>query len=300
MHQKRNMNNIEERIKIAANMPDYLKIATLENLGFKFDWPTHKKTTDCYSIFIRDFNSTIITSHFFENILIREDKVHEHHGKMDFQIDIPIEYFRFTGRMEGDFGEQEAKNIKEIVKSTKLFMNINNDMNILTNNLAKSEFLSIFSIFESYLEGLKVEVLGDSREESAAYIRRVDILTATKEILNSINSKIIDTFNLIEKNCINYIDFCRYLRNAHTHNLGKLSNHVYKDMIKKSYLHHDDIVTENGCEPDTDYSRPSFSFLSGKCYKPQKYISLKGEGQAFRLLIRELVFLTEHYINIKD
>jgi len=153
--------------------------------------------TRSYSIFAKEYNSILITAHLFENLLMLEDIRHEENGHNWFQIEIPVEYFRYPAFnnpkdqfSNKEITENEKNLLEEVIKTTKQNMNYSKDENIVKENLHKLEFLSVFSFFKAYLENILVEKLGLSEQEATNKTKYNSLDKLLKDVLGNLNPEI--------------------------------------------------------------------------------------------------------------
>ncbi|WAG15931.1 hypothetical protein NRZ29_01615 [Aeromonas hydrophila] len=263
--------------------------------------------TDAFKIFSHEFNSIMLTSHLFENLLMFEDVRHEQAGHPWFQIEIPEEYFRypaqndprnFHGTNPPKMTQHDRDEISTVVNKSKEMANFANDENFAKNNLHKLEFLSIFSFLESYVENLLVEQLGKTRQDASICVKRSSLPNILEQTLNEIDSDINVLLNKLSNNLYGYFTFCYLLRNLHTHNLGKVTNYFINKCEEANLLEEDYVTTLDGEK-----------IIKGKCvnftsYRKRieldRYITLSHINYSFRNYARECVFIAEQYIIHKN
>ncbi|HIF9121366.1 TPA: hypothetical protein ACX6O4_001818, partial [Photobacterium damselae] len=259
--------------------------------------------TDAFKVFSHEFNSIMLTSHLFENLLMLEDVRYEQAGQEWFQIEIPEEYFRypalndprnFDGVSTPEMTRQEREEISTVVNKSKEMTNFANDENFAKNNLHKLEFLSIFSFLESYVENLLVEQLGKTRQEASNAVKRSSLSNILEKTLDEIDPNINLLLNKLSNNLYGYFTFCYLLRNLHTHNLGKVTNYFISKCEEANLLEEDYVTTLDGekitkgkCVNFTSYRNP---------INLGKYIMLSHINYSFRNYARECVYIVEQYI----
>lgn len=187
-----------------------------------------ENSTNAYSIFSAEYNAMLLTTHCVTNLLLFEDIRHEQNGYDCFPIEMPLYYFKYPANNNRAFykemsGEEE-KFLGDAIKLTKQKMHYGNDENIVKEHLDKLEFLSLFSYFEAYLENIIDELNPNLSKTKKKEITKLsennkleDIL---KSIIRSVNPEIKNLLTSINLKFFEFMEFCRLVRNSHTHNLG--------------------------------------------------------------------------------
>lgn len=283
--------------KISSLNVGPLKVAILEDMN-KLPIPVSPGSdTLSYEIFANEFNAIMLTAHIFENLIYFEDKRLELEGYDDFQIKIPERYFRHPSlNLNNSSLEKNDKNLSEIVNKTKTRLNYVKDQSFVLSQLHKLEFISVFSHLEAYIESLLVEVLNIERKKAVSRVRREPLPKLMVEVFNEIDVKIVETIRFFDSEALDFISFCHKLRNLHTHNLGIVTEYFYNDCIKSGFLCHDSYSETS--EPVLDFARLNFSYVS-KIFVIGKTVNLTTVSQPFRLLAREIVFISEAFCKEK-
>ncbi|WP_211098391.1 hypothetical protein [Azospirillum sp. B506] len=286
---------LRERYKNISdvNWP-HLKVAILEEMNREC-LPTDSETdSHSYEIFANQFNSVMLTTHFFENLFSFEDQRHNREGNLEFEFEIPEEYFRHPSlRTSNDFSKKERETISKAVSSTKSRMNFSKDGSFLISQLHKLEFISVFSFLEAYIESILVEFTNEAPKKASQASSNKPIHILIPETFSKINPLIMEVINGFEPDTVKFFSFCRKVRNLHMHNLGVVTERFYKDCMNENLLCHDR-YTETG-QPVTEYARPNFSFCD-YIIKVGRPVNLSAITQPFRLLSREIVFISETII----
>lgn len=260
--------------------------------------------TQSYLVFANEYNSILITAHLFENLLMLEDIRHEENGHDYFQIEIPVEYFRYPAfnNPKNQFSnrkitEEEKVLLTEVIKTTKQNMNYSKDENIVKENLHKLEFLSVFSFFEAYLENILVEKLGFSERDASNKTKYNSLDKLLKIILENLNPEIEKLLKSIKIDIFEFIEFCYLVRNLHTHKLGiadqKFMEQCFeKNLIEEAY----GTSLEDGKKVLLGYMHTTIG-LNNKIIEENKYITISGMSPYFRNYIREIVYIIEFSFN---
>jgi len=289
---------LKDRYKDISTI-DYglLKIAMLEDMN-KQPMPVSSGVdSKSYEIFANEFNGVMLTAHIFENLLAFEDERHAREGYSDFQIKIPELYFQHPSLSQRyEISEEDSEIISGVVSEIKKKLNYSKDESFVLSQLAKLEFISIFSHLEAYVESLLVEFLNEERSNASAKIRRSALPDLMQEVFDEIDPRINTTINGFDNDALRFISFCHKLRNLHTHNLGIVNKYFYEECIKQGFLCHD-IYSETS-KPVLDYARLNFKY-SDYIFKIGKTINLNSISQSFRLISREIVFISEVFCKEK-
>lgn len=262
--------------------------------------------TSAYKVFTEEYNSILLTAHLFENLLMLEDIRHEESGHNWFQIEIPMEYFRYPAfnnirsssepfSSYKEITEEEKNILFKAVKTSKNRMNYSNDENIAKENLHKLEFLSMFSFLEAYLENILVEKLGYNEKDASKEIRYNSVDKVLKNIIDKTNPTISILMNELKDNFFGFIKLCYLIRNLHTHNLGRVNKKFIDIAIKENLLYRDYGIKENGEKIFFLYYRINFS--PHKIVKLNRYITISEISHEFRNYIRECLFMIESNFN---
>ena len=264
-------------------------------------------STTSYATFTEEVNALELSINLFENLLMFEDLRYESEGIDDFPIDMPREYFRFPALNNPrdtfsykELSSDEANIINSIIMSSRSRMNIRNDENIAREYIVKLEFLSLFSIFEAYLENYYSEWLmkksqkseEDALRDAGNLIRNKSLDEALKTIINCINPEIVKLLFGLKGDMFDFIYLAYIVRNIHTHRLGKITDrfielgqrknivkpHIQRDddgKIIKQYLYVDCILGEH------------------KIIEKDKYFSIKLIASLFRSYANEIAFILD-------
>ncbi|MDA0572247.1 hypothetical protein ACS0ZG_19085 [Burkholderia gladioli] len=249
--------------------------------------------TESYALFAEQFNSTLLAAHFFENLMHGEDRRLESTGYDAFQITIPERYFRHPGLDDSmPMGKEEADEIRQAVNETKARLNFSKDMSFVAGQLYKLEFISVFSYLEAYVESLLTEVVGLSKLAAFKMIRDKGLPEVLGFALDQIDPRILRCFALFEEDALKFIAFCHILRNQHVHRLGITTARFYKSYEEGGFLCHDHLADSG--EPDTSFARTDFHFCD-TIIRVGQPINLSAISRPFRLFVRELATITEHF-----
>ena len=252
-----------------------------------------------FNIFSKEYNSVLITAHLFENLLMFEDIRHEDNGHNWFQIEIPVEYFRYPAfnNIKDQFSykkitEEEKKLLENVISTTKKEMHYANDENIVKENLHRLEFISYFSYFEAYLENILIECLDYEKKTASNKAKYNSIDKLLKIVINEISPNIEILLTCIKNDFFKFMHFCYLVRNLHTHNLGRANYEFMMKCIEKDLIEEDYGITESGEEIPlghikTNYGQPD------KVIELNRYITLSVLSYDFRNYIREIVFIIE-------
>lgn len=287
------------------SLEHYLRVDALDELN-RTPMEVTGSNTNAYSVFSHEYNSILLTAHFFENLLMLQDVHHENNGDLWFQIEIPEEYFRFPalndprnycGRSTPKMSDEERKKFSDAVKFSKEMVNYSKDENLVKNNLYKLEFISIFSFLESYIENLRIERLGRTVQEASKDLRYDSLPKIMEKTLEEIDPGINLLLKKISNNFYGFFDFCYLLRNLHSHNLGKVTPRFIEQCEKLAILEDDYGLKEDGEKIifGKVVNFPSYR----ERIEVGKYITLSGVSYAFRNYARESVYIVEQYIQNK-
>lgn len=283
--------------KISGLKVGMLKTAILEEINRNPMPVVTGENTASYEIFANEFNAIMLIAHIFENLMAFEDRRFEQEGYLDFQINIPEIYFRHPSlNHTSTISANETKGIAEVVDKTKKKLNYSKDQSFVLSQLHKLEFISVYSHLEAYIESLLVEVLGVEKSKAAARVRKEALPVTMTNVFNEIDVDIVKTINGFDDEALKFIAFCHKLRNLHTHNLGVVTEYFYKDCIDNDFLCHD-IYAETS-KPVLDYAKLKFQY-SDYIFKVGKTINLTVMSQPFRLLAREIVFISDVFCQKK-
>lgn len=268
---------------------------------------TEEHHTQSYLIFANEYNSILITAHLFENLLMLEDIRHEENGHDWFQIDIPIEYFRYPAfnNPKDQFSnkittEEEKTLLTNVIKTTKQNMNYSKDENIVKENLHKLEFISVFSFFEAYLENILVEKLEFTEQDASKKARYNSLDRLLKIIIEKLHPEIDKLLKLIKKDIFEFIEFCYLVRNLHTHKLGIADKKFMKQCFEKGLIEEAyGISTENGEKVPLGYIHTTIG-LNNKIIKEDKYITISVLSTYFRNFTREIIYIIDSSFNKID
>lgn len=289
---------LKERYQYISQI-DYglLKINCLEEMN-KNPLPVCSgKDSSSYEVFANEFNAIMLTAHVFENLLIFEDRRCELDGYNDFQIKIPEMYFQHPSlNKKPSISDKDARAISEVVDRTKLKLNYSKDQSFVLSQLYKLEFISVFSHLEVYFESLLVEFLQIDKNKAAARVRRESLPVLMIDVFTKIDPSIINAINYFDDEALSFLKFCHKLRNLHTHNLGIANEYFYNECLKENFLAHD-IYTETS-EPVLDYAKLNFKY-SSYVIKVGRAVNLASISQIFRLLSREIVYISEVFCKQK-
>jgi hypothetical protein len=277
----------------------------IENLDWIID---ENITTDAYKTFVEEVNELEMSINLFENLLMFEDLRYERDGIEDFPIDMPRKYFRFPALnnprdmfSQQNFTENEKNNIEKIIKKSQEKMNIRNDENIVREHFLKLEFLSLFSIFEAFLENYYIDYLIQNNptedkdkihKKVSKLIRNNSIDQSLKEILNEVNPELINLLYGLKNDIFNFIYFSSLARNIHTHKLGKVSEHFISQGKQRN------VITEQIIKNDKDEIIDKYLYVNcmlgeGKRIKKNKYLTLTEVVALFRSYTNEIAYILE-------
>lgn len=282
----------------------YLRVNEINELN-KSPIKVLETNTDAFKVFAHEFNSIMLTAHLFENLLMLEDVRHEQAGHDCFQIDIPEEYFRYpalndirnyVGKTIPELTDVERQEISDVVSKSKEMTNYANDESFIKNNLHKLELISIFSFLESFVENLRVEILGCSQEDASKYVRYKSLPEVMESTFSDINPDINNLLSRISNNFFGFMMFSYLLRNLHSHNLGKVTQR-FIELCEKANLLEDCYISalEGGIIKGKCVNFTSYR----KVIKLGSYITLPSVNYAFRNYARECVFIVEQYVQNK-
>jgi hypothetical protein len=248
-----------------------------------------------------------LTTNCVENLLLFEDIRHEQDGYDSFPIEMPLYYFRypaFNNRYSSrKISDEEEKFLNDAIKLTKQKMNYGNDENIVKEHLSKLEFLSLFSYFEAYLENIVNELypsLSKKKKEAMTKVTETHTFrNVLKSVVTPLNSEIEKLLTSINPDFFEFIEFCRLVRNFHTHNLG-IANQEFIDKCERQGL----IIEEFRIRVDSNEKiytgKKITNFYPIKYIALNKYISLQVLSFYFRNYVRELLFIIESSIAFKN
>lgn len=273
-----------------------LKMAMLEDMNKSPIQVDSELDTLSYAVFASEFNAIMLTAHMFENLMIFEDKRQELEGNYEFPINIPVRFFRHPSLLFKKETPEENSQIAEVVCKTKSKLNQSKDQSFVLSQLHKLEFISVFSHLEAYIESLLVEVLGFERSKAAMKVKKESLPKTMIEVFNEIDKEIIEFINEFDSEALRFISFCHRLRNLHTHNLGIVNDYFYQTCIDEGFLCHDTFVDTG--DPDLEFARLKFQF-SNYIVKVGSVVNLSSISQPFRLLSREIVFISEVFCKKK-
>lgn len=274
-----------------------IKITLLEELNKKCMPLNPAHDSKSYDVFANEFNSIMLTAHFFENLVIFEDRWHEREGYHDFHLKIPEVYFQHPSfNRPPSIDEADASEISRTLVAIKEKLHYSQDQSFILSQLHKLEFLSTYSHLEAYIESLLVEFLNKTPAEAAAKVRREPLPSLMKEVFDCIDPRITYSIATLEKDALKFIDFCRKIRNLHTHNLGVVTEYFFKEGIENEFLCHDTYAETS--EPVLYYARPNFSFLD-YIFEVGRHVNLTSISQPFRLFAREIVHISEVFCKEK-
>lgn len=249
--------------------------------------------SESYALFAEQFNSTLLAAHFFENLMHGEDRRLETTGYDAFQITIPERYFRHPGLTDAaPMSKEETREIRQAVDETKARLNFSKDMSFVAGQLYKLEFISVFSYLEAYVDSLLTEFVGMSKLEAFRMVRDKGLPEVLRFALDEIDPRILRCFALFEEDALKFIDFCHIVRNQHVHRLGITTARAYKSYEEGGFLCHDHFADSG--EPDTSFARTNFHFCS-YIIRVGQPINLSAISRPFRLFVRELATITEHF-----
>ncbi|WDU63896.1 hypothetical protein LRS56_05030 [Pseudomonas poae] len=284
-----------ERISTVDYGP--IKMSLLEEMNKDFLPLLAGMDSDSYEIFANQFNSTMLFAHLFENTMELEDGRLKVDGYDNFEIKIPEAYFRHPSIDQfSPLSDHDIKEISSVVSRSRERLNYSKDLSFILSQLHKQEFISIFSYLEAYTESLMVEFLGVSKKDAAAKVRREQLPTLFKNTLDEIDPRIIQAINLFDSEALNFITFCRELRNLHTHNLGIVTRYFYDNGLSSGFLHHD--INTESATPAIEYARLSFKYCD-YIFEVGRCANLSTLSQPFRLLCREIVYIAEAFLKEK-
>lgn len=262
--------------------------------------------SNSFNIFSKEYNSILLTAHLFENLLMFEDIRHENNGHEWFQIEIPVEYFRYpafnNSRDASSFKEitlDEKKLLTEVISTTKEEMHYSKDENIVKENLHKLEFISYFSYFEAYLENLLVEHLGYDEKEASNKAKYNSIDKLLKIVILEVNPKIEILLTSIKKSFFEFMHFCYLVRNLHTHNLGRANTSFMKKCFDKELIAEQYGTTETGEKIALNHIKTNFG-QPDKVIELNRYITLSVLSYDFRNYIRECIFIIELCLPVQE
>lgn len=289
---------IKERYEKLSNISyGRMKVAFLEEMNKQPMALSPGIDSSSYEIFANEFNGIMLTAHIFENLMAFEDKRYELEGYNDFQIKIPEIYFQHPSlNKQSEISEEDAKNISKILDVTKRKLNYSKDQSFVLSQLHKLEFISVFSHLEAYIESLLIEFLEMEKKKAVAKVRRDALPILMVEVFDKIDPKIKEAINCFDNEALKFLGFCHKLRNLHTHNLGIVTEYFYNDCIKNGYLVHDKYAESS--KPVLEYARLNFKY-SDYIFKVGDTINLTAMSQPFRLLSREIVYISEVFCKEK-
>lgn len=276
----------------------------IENLDWIID---ENSKTNAYKIFIEEVNELELSINLFENLLMFEDIRYEQNEREDFPINMPREYFRFPALnnprdmfSQQKFTEDEKNKIEKIITKSQKKMNIRNDENIVREHYVKLEFLSLFSIFEAYLENYYIDYLVQNNpmqdknkiyEKVSKLIRNNSIDKSLEEILKQINPELINLLYGLKNDIFDFIYFSSLARNIHTHKLGKVSEHFISQGKKRNIIK-EQIVTNDKDEIINKYLYVT-CMLGKKWIEKNKYLTLKELVALFRSYTNEIAYILD-------
>jgi len=277
----------------------------IENLDWIID---ENPETNAYKIFVEEVNELELSINLFENLLMFEDIRYEQNGIEDFPIDMPREYFRFPALnnprdmfSQQKFTEDEKNKIEKIITKSQEKMNIRNDENIVREHYLKLEFLSLFSIFEAFLENYYIDYLVQNNpmedknniyKKVSKLIRNSSIDKSLEEILKQINPELINLLYGLKNDIFDFIYFSSLARNIHTHKLGKVSEHFINQGKKRNIII-EQIVKNDKDEIIDKYLYANCMLGEGKRIKKDKYLTLTEVVALFRSYTNEIAYILD-------
>ncbi|MDN5070668.1 hypothetical protein O8C76_06445 [Aliarcobacter butzleri] len=285
------------------------ELITLEILK-KFDTlpiKTNEYCTKSYLIFAKEYNSILITAHFFENLLMLEDIRQEKNGHNWFQIEIPIDYFRYPAFnnpkdefLKKPITKEEKTLLTEVIETTKQNMHYRNDENIIKENLHKLEFISVYSFFEAYLENILIEKLKFTEQDASKKTKYNSLDKLLKIVIDELNPEIEKLLKLIKKDIFEFIEFCYLVRNLHTHKLGVADKKFMKQCFEKGLIENAyGIRVESGEKVPRGYIHTTIG-LNNKIIEENKYITISVLSVYFRNFTREIIYIIDSSFNKID
>jgi len=294
----------ENKVNQEESMFKFIEF-NIENLDWIID---ENPKTNAYKIFIEEVNELELSINLFENLLMFEDIRYEQKGIGDFPIDMPREYFRFPALnnprdifSQQNFTDNEKSKIENIITKSQEKMNIRNDENIVREHYLKLEFLSLFSIFEAYLENYYIEYLVQNNpmenkntiyKKVSQLIRNNSIDKSLEEILKQINPELINLLYGLKNDIFNFIYFSSLARNIHTHKLGKVSEHFINQGKKRNVIK-EQIVKNDKDEIIDKYLYVNCMLGEGKRIKKNKYLTLTEVVALFRSYTNEIAYILD-------
>jgi len=263
--------------------------------------------TTSYKIFQEGFNELALSINVFENFLMHIDLQYENSGIMDFPIDMPREYFRFPALnnprdifSKKEFLSSEKNKIEDILNKAQNKMNIRNDENIVREYYVKLEFLTLFSLFEAFLENIYYEYqkkkdsnISDQKaiENAAMLIKKNSTDKYTKIILENINIETMSLLQSLKKDIFDFYYLAYLVRNIHTHKLGKVSKYFFKLAKDRNIIKNEVIKNKEG-KIINEYFYID-CLLDKKYIEIDKYFSLKELTAIFRSYICETAYIID-------
>ena len=262
--------------------------------------------SNSFNIFAKEYNSILLTAHLFENLLMLEDIRHEENGHDWFQIEIPVEYFRYPAlnNPKDMFSQRgmtiEEKNIIEsAIKTTKNEMRYSKDENIVKENLHKLEFLSLFSYFEAYLENILVEKLNYDKRTASNKTKYNSLDKLLKIVISEINLELENLLLAMKEGFFRFIKFSYLVRNLHTHNLGRANEDFMNKCFNEELIIREVGTTKTGEIVHTGVIRTNFGYPD-KIIEDGRYITLSVISYEFRNYVRECIFMIESCLIFKE
>lgn len=281
--------------------PDHLPLSLHEK---SLDWlDPDGCRTDPYGIFSKEVNRLELSINLFENLFMLEDKRFEMHGKEDFPIDVPREYFRFPANNHSggpfsratDMGPEEAGKIEKVILESKEDMNLRNDGHIVREQFHRLEFLSLFGSFEVFLQEIYAICLGGTegdRVKANGFVMHNALPDVVKEVGKTINPATIDLLLAINPEMIEFLHYCYLARNAHTHSLGKVTGHMIKQGQKYGSLKEEDLRAVDGTLVRTEIRTTCrVAFSEPDIVEKGKYIKLAVIVAMFRCYAHEIALI---------
>ena len=299
-----------------------LYICNEESLKFLSD---HDARSQAYKIFIYNYNEIQMNVNLQTNLYLAEEFHFIACDSDDFGFDIPKEYYEFSKVFNNPQTRMLLKahiidyntflDIIEFYKSNGYSMN-EDDVDIITKtfkrgseklkielpenmileNINKNEFLSLFSIFEAFLEDYCIEKQKELQLNNEEEIRKdinkkmrsFNIKESIEYLLSITNDELIKLIYLIRNDILNVLGYMGMIRNLHVHKLGIMTAWHFNQAIKLGY-----IKCGFNKKSNNKYYYEDILLSGEHIIESGQYITISRIVPLFRYYIKEIAFMLD-------